>query len=148
DVLAMDRVIDMDLLYVVHGQLLHCDRERAVDHEIGTRDAARHRARDEHDAVRHLLGGTELARRINLERRGKEIGHVLFDILPDSAVEIGVARRHAIHAYALAHQLATQAFGIVDQCRLDGAVRAGGEVDLETRDAGYQRNRWTLRLLE
>src|SRR5262245_58829913 len=117
---------------------LDSDRERAVDHQVRPGDPAGHRARDEDDAVRHLLGGAELARRVDLERRGEEVGHVLLDVLPDTAVEVGVAGRHAVDADGLADELAAQALGVVDQRRLDGAVGTGGKIDLEAGDAGDQ----------
>ncbi len=57
-------------------------------------------------------------------------------------------RRHAVHADALADELPAQPFGVVDQRRLDRAIGAGGEIDLETGDARDQHDRRGCRFLE
>ena len=95
--------------------------------------------------VGHLLRRAELARGVDLERRSVQVGHVLLDVLPDAAIEIGIARRHAIDADTLGHQLAAQPLGVMDQRGLDRAIGAGGEIDLETRHAGYQHDRRSSR---
>jgi hypothetical protein len=48
--------------------LLYRNRKCAVDHQIGTRDAAGHRAREKYNAVCDLRRGPELSGRIDLER--------------------------------------------------------------------------------
>src|ERR671922_2535003 len=90
------------LPWLCMAALLDGHGKGAVDHKIGPRDAAGDRTRDEDHAVCDLLGRAELAGRIDLERRGEQVGHVLLDVLPDAALEIGVARRDAVHADALA----------------------------------------------
>ena len=65
----------------------------------------------------------------------EQIGHPLLDILPDPALEIGIARRHRVDADALRNELAAQPLGVVNQGRLEGAVGTGGEIDLEAGHA-------------
>src|SRR5262245_54969930 len=101
---------------------LHRHGERTVDHEVRAGDAAGHRAGEEDHAVGHFLCRAEAAGQVDLERRGKQVGHVLLDVLPDAAVEVGVARRDAVDADALGDELPAQTLGIVDQSRLDRSI--------------------------
>src|SRR6185437_15270160 len=55
---------------------------------------------------------------------------------------------HCIDADTLGSKLARQAFGIVNESRLDGPVRAGSEIYLEPRDAGDDGNGWCAGLFE
>src|SRR4029079_14282420 len=112
---------------------LDCLCQRAVDDEIGAGDATCHRACKEHHAGSDFLRRTHASGRIERHRRLVEIGHAAFDILPDATLEIRVARRHSIDADALGNELVAEALGVVDQGRLEGAIRTGGEVDLEAR---------------
>src|ERR1700704_6376357 len=88
------------------------DGQRAVDDQVGPRDAARRRARQEHDRVRHFVRGAELAGWIRLQRRSEQVRHVFLDRLPNAAVEVGVARGHAVDADALVDELPAQALGV------------------------------------
>src|SRR6202022_333377 len=109
-----------------------------IDNEVGAGDAARHRARKEDDAGSDFLRRAHAPGRVQRHRRLVEIGHAALDILPDAALEVGVARRYRVDADALADELAAEPLGVVDQRRLEGAVGTGGEINLETGDA---RNR-------
>jgi hypothetical protein len=130
------------------GGASHRLRQRSIDDEIRSRDAARERARQEHDTGRDLFGRAHAPCRIQGHRRLVEIGHAALDILPDAAFDIGVARRHGVDADILRGELVREALGVMDERRFDGPVRACREIHLEARDARDDRDRCACRFFE
>src|SRR3981189_1617228 len=122
--------------------------ERAVDNEVGAGNPAGHRACNEDDAGSDFLWRTHAPRRVERHRRLVEVRHAALDVLPDAALEIGVARRHRVDADTLGDQLVAEALGVMDQAGLESTIRTGGEIDLKTRHARDDGDRSRFRLFQ
>src|SRR6185369_3540806 len=114
---------------------LHGLSQCTVDDKVCAGDTARHRARQEDHTCSHLLRRAHTPGRVQRHRRLIELGHAMFDVMPDAAFEISVARRNRVDADAFDDQLVAEPLGVMNKRRLDGAVRAGSEIDLEARNA-------------
>ena len=76
---------------------LHAPGQGAVDHEVRSGRKTRGGTGEKDDAAANLLRFRHPPGRVQRHRVLKEVGQVRFDVLPDAAVEISVARRNRIH---------------------------------------------------
>lgn len=115
----MTRVTDLRLS--ARASELHTARQGTIDDEVRSCDEAGGATCEKYDCVRHLLRRTHPARGIERKRRLVEFGIVVLDGVPDTAFEIGVARRDRVGADALVRELIGETLRVVDDDGFEGA---------------------------
>ena len=83
--------------------------QRTVDHQVGAGGKARRRACEEDHAAGDFFRSGHAPCRIERQCFRIEVGQVVLDVLPDAAVEIGVAGGYGVGADALCGQLEGEA---------------------------------------
>src|SRR5690349_24497943 len=72
----------------------------------------------------------------------------MLDPVPHAAFEIDVAGRYRVRPNAFGRELIRKSLHVVNECRLEYAVRAGGEIDLAPRYTRYRDDRRRLARFE
>src|ERR1700735_3698998 len=121
--------------------VLHTARQRSVDYEVRSARVTRGGAGEKDDAAADLLRFRHPTGRIQGERLAIEVGQVVFYVVPDAALEIGVAWRNRIDPDHLRRVLIGKSLRVMNERRFDRAISRAGEVDLAPGDRGDDDDR-------